>query len=193
MFLREGVLHDSNKTIAGGGLVFSTLLVAMLTLMPLDVTANAAGGEYTGLSAACNSQYKSTGNDSGFTGLRVCSISVHRKGAPDLNGTYAPDSYDGGLSTNIKDIVTLGTGYSTVQASYITGKLVLGIAGADNAAFLTQTATIAFSLKNPPASTASVMQMPTTGAPEGLTAIGVAAIGVGLLGLAFAGLRRKRQ
>ena len=42
-----------------------------------------------------------------------------------------------------------------------------------------------------PANTACVAQMPTTGAPEGLTTAGLAAIGLGMLGLGV-GLARKR-
>ena len=44
-------------------------------------------------------------------------------------------------------------------------------------------------LKDKPANTTTVAQMPTTGAPEGLSSVGLAAAGVGLLGVL---VRRRR-
>lgn len=50
------------------------------------------------------------------------------------------------------------------------------------------------SLEKEPANTGSYQaQMPTTGAPEGLSAVGLAAVGLGLLGLSFALVRRSRS
>ena len=181
-------MYGSYKTVAGWGLAFSALLAAILVLTPLNTTANAAGNEYTGLSAGCSSY----NNDDYSSTDPSCTIAVHRKGAPDLVGTY--DEKNSRLD-NLDGIVQIGEGYSTVYASYTIGGIgrIYNDLSSSNAAIYPMTRYTAFSLVNPPASTASMMQMPTTGAPEGLTAIGVTAIGIGLLGLALAGLRRQRQ
>lgn len=186
------IIHDSHKNTAGGGLAFSTLLMVILVLMPLNTTANAAGGEYTGLSAGCASSQPS--ND--YSLKPTCYISVHRNGAPDIQGTFNGDNE---FSSNLQNIVIQGSGgYSTVYASYTNGPAKFcasnsyGCNGDYVSGSYSTTGVLSFSLKNPPVSTASVMQMPTTGAPDGLTAVGVTAIGFGILGLAFAGLRRQR-
>ena len=201
-------LYDQTKHTAGGGLRFLTLLMTLIMMITWIVssqpgTTYAADSEYTGLSAGCESQVASPNGALQELVTPYCRISVHRKSGKDLTGTYSYDSsaaigFKMKLSDNLKGVVTPdASGYMTVYAPYNNGSMSYCIGSCSGNAPITVTSSssgaASFSLENPPAAqTASqVVQMPTTGAPDGLSAVGLAAVLITVFGLLLVMARRR--
>ena len=159
----------------------------MLTVAgTMPVQANAAGRQPTGISVRCGD-----GNYVSLSELLSCSIVVNYDDqTADVayytgygDNTSQKYVWDGATSNMV-----IGGGYSpktdckatsmeyTTSMDFSSGCLTVG-------------------LKTKPVSqptAATVMQMPTTGAPEGLSTAGMIAIGIGLLAVAVAVVKRER-
>ena len=132
-----------------------------------------------------------------------CTIAVHPKTGKDLVGTYTWSSDAMQLSDNLKGVVSANaSGYMTVFATYPNSGIFLceendSLQGKCNNALngvvpsMTTNGILSFSLVNPPAIASQVVQMPTTGAPDGLFSIGMAAVMVTIFGLLLVATRHR--
>lgn len=146
-------------------------------------SGNAADSEFTGLSAGCATQ-----NADGEV-RASCVVSVHRISGPDLTATYEYKYGKMTLSGDAANAVVVGpAGYETVYAPYGTRTNTV------SNGVVTSLSYVPFGLKNPPTrptTQTTVAQMPTTGAPTGLSNVGLLATGIGLVGVATALIRRR--
>ncbi|PWG66785.1 hypothetical protein [Bifidobacterium callitrichidarum] len=107
--------------------------------------------------------------------------------------TKTNGQYQASLTDSIKDIVQVDDGYDQTVACYPTD-----IMGSGNnygtSTSVVRSECMVFGLKDKPvsSSTTVVQQMPTTGAPEGLSTIGLVAIIIGLLGVTAMRAHRRR-
>lgn len=153
------------------------LLLAFLMTIPLVVPhpAEAATSQYTGLRVACYDEHDS----STLTDLNTCFISVDRVNGKTINGSYVEDKYDS-LSDNLEPIINLGdNGYLTTTSCW-------SVSESANCG--------TFSLKDPPATSqsASITQIPTTGAPSSDLIIPAVVVASGMVCAGVLVSRRRR-
>ena len=172
------------------------------TLTSQPGTVQAADSEYTGLSAGCTQDFPPYNSRAASYIPPSCTIAVHQKAGKDLIGTYSFESWPSHamqFSNNLKGIVTDSTsGYMTIFVTYNNNAVLCDGSSCDpanvvaaNGASMTTNGVVPFSLTNPPATTSQVVQMPTTGAPNGLSSIGLTAVMVTVFGLLLVVARRR--
>lgn len=183
----QGVVYGFHEKCSGGGARVLTLILSITVMLGIALisphSGNAADSEFTGLSAGCATQLDDEDN------LRPsCTVSVHRVSGPDLTATYEYKYGKMTLSGDAANAVVVGpAGYETAYAPYGTQ------ANAVSNGVITSLSYVPFGLKNPPTrptAQTTVAQMPTTGAPTGLSDAGLLAVAVGLAGVTIALKRR---
>lgn len=158
------------------------------------ISANAAGKQPTDIAVKCGAilgvedENGGTYTDSYFTKPDCTIVVTYDDWSTDV-AYYSKD----GLSGNTQN-VQLNGGYkamtSCTEPSYAWG-LISTETNEIRGDSVCLTAGLKTKPINQPTAT-TVMQMPTTGAPEGLSTAGMIAIGVGLLAVAVAMVKRER-
>ena len=184
------MFDDCSKMVAGGGLALSLLMAVFISLLGTPAMTSAAENTPTSVSAEGSST-------NGSFAVTV----VHSNGLVTVDLVSVADS---GLSGAAAQVVLPNTDKRTVSLD--AGKFVElpgepGVLISVSSGYLEQynlsdigygSSTsctgdnlfycLTVALKDRPQTAAQIVQMPTTGAPTGLTTVGLAALGLCLLG-----------
>lgn len=197
------IFDDCSKMVAGGGLVLSLLMVMLIPLMNTPALGNAAERVPVSVSVVPTYIVGEVGLGTG-TNLGVFEITVHHS---DGLTTTLDVRIDHSTSSDLYYI----TGPTFVgQITSTTGKFTElksepGVLIGDSirepisdVGYSPSTACapdgsygcLTVALKDEPQTGVQVVQMPTTGAPTGLTTVGATALGLCLLGTSVLARRR---